>query len=172
MKDLRNSHPGEKALEIVRKEAQNISQNVPLDKMSSGSFEVPSDHGDTIEDDVVDDTSSEEFTGTMTPLPPASWLKETRTTRHADGKFPKHCNGNDRRDGEESPFFIGLQTDLWAKNVPRSCSVRRVASRNLAYTIDVCQLQLSGTTSLVRENVDLTKYQLKSLCVKSGCLTR
>ena len=33
-----------------------------------------------------------------------------------------------------------------------------------------CQLQLPGTTFQVREKVDLTRNQLKSPRVKSGCL--
>ena len=47
------------------------------------SCEVLSDHGDTIEDDVVDDESSEVSTGTIPPLPPVSWFKETRARRNA-----------------------------------------------------------------------------------------
>ena len=47
------------------------------------SFEVLSDHGETIEDDVVVDESSDESTETMPPLPPASWFKDTRISRCA-----------------------------------------------------------------------------------------
>ena len=42
-----------------------------------GLFEVLSDHGETTEDDVVVDESSDESTGTMPPLPLVSWFKET-----------------------------------------------------------------------------------------------
>ena len=76
-----------------------------------GSFEVLSDHGDTFEEYVVVDESSEESTGTVPPLPPVSWFKRTKTQRHAVircGKFLKHCTGNDGRDREECPFF-----DCW-----------------------------------------------------------
>ena len=64
---------------------------MPLGIIDVGSFEVLSDHGDTTEDDIVVDASSEEFTGTMPPL-------ETRTSRDAEmrcGKFVNHCNGSD-----------------------------------------------------------------------------
>ena len=74
-----------------------------------GSFEVLSDHGDAAEDDVDVDEPSEEATGIMPPLPPASWFKKTDTSKHTEmycGRFRKHCKG-DRRD-EESPFF-----DCW-----------------------------------------------------------
>ena len=41
-------------------------------------------------------------------------------------------------------------------------------SENGAYTIDIRHLQLPSATSQVTEDVDLTKYQLKSPRVKSG----
>ena len=49
-----------------------------------GSFEVLSDHGDTVEDDVDVDGSSEEATGIMPLLPPASWFKKTGTLKHTE----------------------------------------------------------------------------------------
>ena len=60
MEDFRNPHPRHKTLEIVRKTKK--SQHVPLGIFDLGSFEVVSDHGDTVEDDFVVDESSEEFT--------------------------------------------------------------------------------------------------------------
>ena len=86
-------------------EQQTSSQSVPLGIMDLASFEVLSDHGETIEDDVVVDESSDESTGTMPPLPPASWSKDTRISRCAEmhcRKFRTHGNGNDSPDGEVS----------------------------------------------------------------------
>ena len=72
---------------------------------SCGSLEVLSDHGDTVEENGV---GAEEATGTMPLLPPAPWLKKTRTSKHTEmhcGRFSKNCLGRDFRDGEESSFF-------------------------------------------------------------------
>ena len=66
-------------------------------------------HGDAVEDDVDVNEFSEEATGVMPPLPPASWVKKTETSKHTEmycRKFRKPCN-EDRRH-EESPFF-----DCW-----------------------------------------------------------
>ena len=43
------------------------SQNVPLGTIDLGSFEVLSDHGDAVEDDVDVNEFSEEATGVMHP---------------------------------------------------------------------------------------------------------
>ena len=60
------------------------SQHVSLGTIDLGSFEVLSDHGDTVEDDVDVDESSEEATGIMPPLPLASWFKKTGTSKHTE----------------------------------------------------------------------------------------
>ena len=67
--------------------------------------------------------------------------------------------------------FCNMRT-LWRRMQRSLYPARRVASqwsflfvlcvRYWAYTANICQLQLPSTTSPVRENVDLTKYQLKS----------
>ena len=72
------SAPRTKALEIMREEEQESSQNVPLGILDVGSCEVLSDHGETIEHDVIVDESLDESTETMPPLPLVSWFKETR----------------------------------------------------------------------------------------------
>ena len=56
-----------------------------------------SDHGETIEDDVVVVVSSDESTGTVPPLPLVSCRE-----------FRKHGTGNDCRDSAESSLF-----DCW-----------------------------------------------------------
>ena len=45
---------------------------MPLGVIDLASFEVLSDNGETIEDDVVVDESSDESSGTMPPLPHVS----------------------------------------------------------------------------------------------------
>ena len=85
------------------------------------------------------------------PLPPASWFKKTKTSKHTEvhcGRFRKHCNG-DRRD-EESPFFdcwdwkdeqpdVLQQVDPWARNAPESVpSVKSGLSVNFL-ACSVCQ---------------------------------
>ena len=103
---------------------------MPLGTIDLGSFEVLSDHGDTVEDDVVVDESSEEATGTMPPLPPAPWFKKTKTSKHAEKHRGRFCHDNDCRGGEESSFFdcwdeqsdILQQADPWAQNAPKSVS--------------------------------------------------
>ena len=88
------------------------------------------------------------------------------------GMFPKSCNGNNHRDGEEPPFIdcwdwrheesdILQQVDPLAQTVP----VRKVyLSENLptGCVPETERSQYHCTTSPVRDNVDLTKYQLKS----------
>ena len=115
--DFRNPRPGEKASEIVRKKSKNHRRMCLWALLICLLFfKVLSDHDETTEDDVVVDESLEESTGTVPPLPPVSWFKDTRISRHAEmrcGKFrkkkkKKQCNGNDCRDGEESSFF-----DCW-----------------------------------------------------------
>ena len=74
-------HPKEKVLEVAREEDPETSQNVPLGIIDLESFEVLSDHGDAEDDGDVDEFS-EETTGIMSPPPPASWVKNTETSKH------------------------------------------------------------------------------------------
>ena len=78
--DLRNLRPREKVLEIVRKKSTNHRKMCHWALLIWVLFEVLSDHGETIEDDVVVDESSDEPTGTMPPLPLVSWFKEGSKT--------------------------------------------------------------------------------------------
>ena len=106
------SAPRGKGVGNCKEEEQESSQHVPLGIVDLGSFEVLSDNGETIEDDVVVDESSDEPTGTLPPLPLVSWFTNTKISRYAEMRcrnFRKHGNGNDCRDGEESSFF-----DCWA----------------------------------------------------------
>ena len=115
------------------------------------SFEVLSDHGDAVEDDVDVDKFPEEATKIMSPPPPSSWFKKTETSKKTEmhcRKFRKLCNG-DRRD-EESPFFdcwdwkheqsdALQQVDLWARTAPKSVpSVKSCLSVNFP-VCSVCQ---------------------------------
>ena len=77
MEDLPNPCPGE-CVGNCEEEEQESSQHVPLGIIDLVSFEVLSDHGETIEDDVVVDESSGGSTGTMPPLLRVSWFNETR----------------------------------------------------------------------------------------------
>ena len=52
-----------KGVGSCEEEKQETSHNVPLVTIDLGSFEVLSDHGDTVEDDVVVDESSEKSQG-------------------------------------------------------------------------------------------------------------
>ena len=102
------SAPKGKGVGSCEEEEPETSQNVPLGTIDLGSFEVLSDHGDAEDDGDVEEFL-EEATGTMSPPPPASWVKSIETSKHNEmdcKKFRKPCNG-DRRD-EESPFF-----DCW-----------------------------------------------------------
>ena len=130
MEDTRNLHPQEKVLEVAMKKKQKNHKMFHWGTIDLGSFEVLPDHGDTMEDEVDVDESSEETTRMMPPLPPASWFKKTvkHTEMHC-GKFRKSCNG-DHRD-EESPFFdcwdwkheqsdLLQRVDPWAQNAPKS----------------------------------------------------
>ena len=75
-------------------EDPSTSQNVPWWTSDLVSFEVLSDHGDTV-DDVDVDESSEEATGIMPPLPLVCWFKNAGTSKHTEmhcGKFRKPCN--------------------------------------------------------------------------------
>ena len=121
------SSPKGKDVGSCDEEEPETSQNEPLETIDLGSFAVLSDHGDTVEDDVDVDECSEEDTGIMPPLPPASLFKESGTSKHTEvhcWMFRKPCNG-DRRD-EESPFFdcwdwkheqydVLQQVDPWAQ---------------------------------------------------------
>ena len=134
--NLRNPRPGEKGFGNCEKEKQKSSKNVSVGIIDLGSFQVLSHHGETKEDNVVVDESSEGSTRAMPPLPPVSWFKERRISKHAEmrcGKFRKHCNVSDCPDGEESSFFDcrdwryeqsdSLQhADPWAQNEPKSVS--------------------------------------------------
>ena len=53
-------------------EEPETTQNGPLETIDLGPFAVLSDHGDTVEDDVDVDECSQEATGIMPPLLPAS----------------------------------------------------------------------------------------------------
>ena len=138
MEDLPKAVPKVKGDGSCEEEQPETSQNVPLVTIDLGSFEVLSDHGDTIEDEVdvhessVETTRMMQTTRMMPPLPPASWFKKTETLKHTEmhcGKFRKSCNG-DHRD-EESPFFdcwdwkheqsdVLQRVDPWAQNAPKS----------------------------------------------------
>ena len=145
------SAPKGKGVGSCEEEDPETSQNVPLGTIDLGSFEVLSDHGDTQEDDGDVDEFFEEATGILPPPPPASWFKNTETSKHNEmhcRKFRKPCSG-DRRD-EESPFFdcwdgkheqsdVLLQVDPWARNAPKS-----VPSENCCLSVNfpdcsVCQ---------------------------------
>ena len=105
------SAPKGKGVGSCEEEERETLQNVRLGTIDLGSFEVLSDHGDTVEDDVVVDESSEESAGTTPPLPPAPRFNKTRTSKHTEmhrGRFSKHCHDNDCRDSEGSSFF-----DCW-----------------------------------------------------------
>ena len=97
------STPKGQGVGCCEEEDPETSQNVPLVTIDLGSFEVLSDHGDTVEDEDEVDESSEETTRVMPPLPPVSWFKKTEM--HC-GRLRKSCNG-DHRD-ELPPFF-----DCW-----------------------------------------------------------
>ena len=102
------SAPKGRGVGSCEEEEPETSQNVTLGTIDLGSFEVLSDHGDAEDDGDVDEFV-EEATGTMSPPPPASWVKSSEISKHNGmdyRKFRKPCNG-DRRD-EESPFF-----DCW-----------------------------------------------------------
>ena len=59
-----------------------------LGTIDLGSFEVLSDHGDTEEDDVVVDESSEEATVSMPPLPTCSMVQQDKDIKaHRDGPW-------------------------------------------------------------------------------------
>ena len=72
---LRKSAPRGKGVGNCEEEEQQSSQDVPVGIIDLGSFEVLSDHGETTEDDVVVDESSEESTGTLPLLPPVSLVQ-------------------------------------------------------------------------------------------------
>ena len=127
-----------------------------------GSFEVLSDHGDAEEDDGDVDGFLEESTGMMPPPPPASWFKDTETSKHNEmhcRKFRKPCNG-DRRD-EEFPFFdcwdgkheqsdVLQQMNTWVRNAPMSVpSEKNCLSVNFP-VCSVCVSEVGCVPSPVR----------------------
>ena len=89
----RNLHPKEKVWGCCEEEDPETSQNVPLGTIDLGSFEVLSDHGDTVEDEDEVDESSEETTGVVPPLPRVSWFKKTEMALR---EVRKSCNGDHR----------------------------------------------------------------------------
>ena len=108
-----------------RRRPQETSENVPLGTIDLGSFEVLSDNGDTVEDDVVVE-SSEEAPGTMPPLPLALWFKKTKTSKHSEPwqRLPRR-----RRvfffvcwDWRHEQSDVLQQADPWAQNAPKSVS--------------------------------------------------
>ena len=119
----------------------SCEEEEPEPTIDLGSFKVLSNHGDAVEDDVDIDEFSEEATGILPPLPPASWFKKTETSKHKEmhcRRCRKPCNG-DRRD-EESPFFdcwdwkheqsdVLQQVDPWARNAPESVPSGKVVSQ-------------------------------------------
>ena len=74
MEDHPTSAPKGKGAGSCEEEKPETSQNVPLETIDLGSFEVLSDRGDAAEDDVDVDEFSEEAAGVMPPLPPACLL--------------------------------------------------------------------------------------------------
>ena len=70
------SAPKGKGVGCCEEEDPKTSQNVPLGTIDLGSFEVLSDHIDTVEDEDEVDEFSEETTGVMPPLQPVSWFKK------------------------------------------------------------------------------------------------
>ena len=172
----------ENVLEIERMASEKHHDTCHWGRLIWGLFEVPSNHGDTVEDDVVVDEPAENATGIMPPLPRAPWFKKTRM--HC-GRISKHCHGNDCRVGEEqSDIFaasgsLGTESTevcIWCKRLPVS-ELPCLCVRSWVCTANSCQLQLSSMTSPVREQVDLTKFQTKSLrmaspTLKSGGLMR
>ena len=147
-----------------------------------------SDHGSTVENDVVVDASLEEATGTMPPLPPAPWFKKTKTSKHTEmhcGRFSKHCRGNDCRDGEESSFFdcwdkqsdILQQADPVAQNAPKSVSRAKICLSVNVHVCSLCQklgvyqrlpMKALQVTSPVKEKTDRATTPM----MESGGLTR
>ena len=108
---------------------------MPLGTIDSASFEVLSNHGDDVDDEVDVDVSTNETTEMMPPLPPS-------------GKFRKPCN-KDHRD-EEHPFFecqdemreqIGIlqQMDPWMRNAPKSLPLVKGCSSVNFTACSVCQ---------------------------------
>ena len=165
MEELRNPHPGEKALEIARKNSRAFRKKCHWTKLKRGLLKCCQITATPLKTKMLLIHAQKNSQGLCHRCHP-SWIKETRTSRHADGKFQKHCNGNVRRVGEESPFF-----DCWDwrhEQCDIVCSKRTLENkmyrclnplRILPQTINFCQLQLPSTTSVVREDVDLTKYQ-------------
>ena len=139
------SAPKGKGVASCEDEETETSQNVPLGKIDLASFEVLSNHGDDVDDEVDVDVSTNETTEMMPPLPPISWLKKTEAYC---GKFRKPCN-KDHRD-EEHPFFecqdemreqidILQQMDPWMRNAPKSLPLVKGCSSVNFTACSVCQ---------------------------------
>ena len=96
---------------------------MPLGIVVLGSPEVLSDHGETMEDDVVVDESSDESTGTMPPLPPVSLCKETRILRHAGLLCRKFRNMAMATTAEQSDILH--HADPRAQNEPKTVLLLR-----------------------------------------------
>ena len=139
------SAPKGKGVASCEDEETETSQNVPLGTIDLASFEVLSNHGDDVDDEVDVDVSANEITEMMPPLPLISWLKKTEAYC---GKFRKPCN-KDHRD-EEHPFFecqdemreqidILQQMDPWMRNAPKSLPLVKGCSSVNFTTCSVCQ---------------------------------
>ena len=73
------SAPKGKGVASCEDEETETSQNVPLGTIDLASFEVLSNHGDDVDDEVDVDVSTNETTEMMPPLPLISWLQENRS---------------------------------------------------------------------------------------------
>ena len=78
------SAPRGKVLEVASIKSQRHHKMYRWETIDLVSLEVLSDHGDTVEDDVDVDGSSEEATGIMPLLPLASWFKKTGTLKRTE----------------------------------------------------------------------------------------
>ena len=116
-----NSHqesaPKGKSVGNCEDEETETSQNVPLETIDLGSFEVLSDHGDEMDGN----ESTCETTEMMPPLPPDSWFKRTETFC---GTFRKSCDEDHQDeegwDGKEEQFDALQHMDPWERNAPKS----------------------------------------------------
>ena len=97
-----------------------------------------SDHGDTVEDDVDVNEFSEEATGVMLPLPPASWFTKTETSKHTEMycmKFRKPCNGI----GNMSSLIFLQHVDPGARHASKSVPNVKKLSLSECPVCSVCQ---------------------------------
>ena len=153
------SAPKGKGVANCEDEETETSQNVPLGTIDLASFEVLSNHGDDVDDEVDVDVSTNETTEMMPPLPPISWLKKTEAYC---GKFRKPCK-KDHRD-EEHPFFECQdemreqienlqQMDPWMRNAPKSLPlVKGCSSVNFTATISSAKKKNDRVTTPMMKN--------------------